>query len=201
VANLRLVLDVVVSPGKLHSAGKARPGFRKILDKLPELQRPALVKGDCGFGNDLLIIELESRRQPYLFKFKQTLGVKKLLACQFERKDWSTPGPADQGWSAVEDTLKLSGWDKARRVTVLRWAAKTDLALSRKVKRVQGSLPQLGEQIELLMPDKDLQVWAYAVLVTNSAHPQAAFGQLSRDRADCEDLGFCGNGFDELNNQ
>jgi hypothetical protein len=83
----------------------------------------------------------------------------------------------------------------------LRRAAKTDLALSRKVKRVQGSLPQLGEQIELLMPDKDLQVWAYAVLVTNSAHPQAAFGQLSRDRADCEDLGFCGNGFDELNNQ
>jgi hypothetical protein len=114
VANLRLVLDVVVSPGKVHSAGKARQGFRKILDKLPELQRPALAKGDCGFGNDLLIIELESRRQPYLFKLKQTLGVKKLLACQLERKDWSTPVPAGQGWSAVQNTLKLSGWDKAR---------------------------------------------------------------------------------------
>jgi len=45
------------------------------------------------------------------------------------------------------------------------------------------------------MPDKDLQVWEYAVLVTNSAHPLAAFGQLYRDRADCE------NGFDELKNQ
>jgi len=67
--------------------------------------------------------------------------------------------------------------------------------LSRKVKRAQGLLPQLGEQIELLMPDKDLQVWEYAVLVTNSAHPLAAFGQLYRDRADCE------NGFDELKNQ
>jgi hypothetical protein len=122
-------------------------------------------------------------------------GVKKLLARQFAREDRSTPGPADQGWSAVEDTLKLSVWDKARRVIVLRRAAKTDLALSRKLKRAQGSLPQLGEQIELLMPDKDLQVWEYAVLVTNSSYPLAAFGQLYRDRADCE------NGFDELKNQ
>lgn len=195
VANLRLVLDVVVSPGKEHSAGKARAGLMNILDKLSDQQRPALVRGDCGFGNDPFIIELESRSQPYLFKLKQSVGVRKLLARQFAREDWSTPGPADQGWSAVEDTLKLSGWDKARRVIVLRRAAKTDLALSRKVKRAQGSLAQLGEQIELLMPDKDVQVWEYAVLVTNSAHPLAAFGQLYRDRADCE------NGFDELKNQ
>jgi hypothetical protein len=45
------------------------------------------------------------------------------------------------------------------------------------------------------MPDKDVQAWEYAVLVTNSAYPLAAFGQLYRDRADCE------NGFDELKNQ
>ena len=35
---------------------------------------------------------------------------------QFARKDWTTPGPSDQSWSAVEDTLKLAGWDKARPV-------------------------------------------------------------------------------------
>lgn len=45
------------------------------------------------------------------------------------------------------------------------------------------------------MPDQDVQAWEYAVLVTNSAYPLAAFGQLYRDRADCE------NGFDELKNQ
>jgi hypothetical protein len=73
--------------------------------------------------------------------------------------------------------------------------SKTDLALSRKVKRAQGSLPQLGEQIELLMPDKDVQAWEYSVMVANSVHPLRTFGQLYRDRADCE------NGFDELKNQ
>lgn len=71
----------------------------------------------------------------------------------------------------------------------MRPAVKTDLALSRKAKN------EPGEQIELLLPDKDVQAWEYAVLVTNSAHALDAFGQLYRDRADCE------NGFDELKNQ
>lgn len=197
VANLRLVLDVVVSPGKEHSAGKARPGLIHLLEQLPPDQRPTLVRGDCGFGNEPFIAELEERSQPYLFKLKQTPGVKKLLGRQFARDDWSTPGPADQGWSAVEDTLKLSGWDKTRRVIVLRRAVKADLALSRKTK-ADSDAPQLsqwGEQIELLMPDKDIQAWEYAVLVTNSTYPLGVFGQLYRDRADCE------NGFDELKNQ
>jgi len=189
VGNLRLVLDVVVSPGKEHSAAKARPGLIGVLEKLTPQQRPALVRGDCGFGNEPFIAELENRAQPYLFKLRQTVGVKKLLARQFARDDWSTPGPSDQGWSAVEDTLKLSGWDKSRRVVILRRAVKADLALSRKTKN------EPGEQIELLMPDKDVQAWEYAVLVTNSTYALDAFGQLYRDRADCE------NGFDELKNQ
>lgn len=189
VANLRLVLDVVVSPGKEHSAAKARPGLIGILDKLPAEQRPALVRGDCGFGNEPFIIELEEQGQPYLFKLRQTQGVKKLLTRQFARDDWSTPGPSDQGWSAVQDTLRLSGWDKARRVVILRRAVKTDLALSRKTKN------EVGEQFEILMPHDDVQAWEYAVLVTNSTYPLETFGQLYRDRADCE------NGFDELKNQ
>jgi hypothetical protein len=164
-------------------------GLMGVLDKLDAPQRPALVRGDSGFGNEPFIAELEERAQPYLFKLRQTAGVKKLLTRQFARDDWSLPGPSDQGWSAVEDTLKLSGWDKARRVVILRRRLKTDLALSRKTST------EVGEQIELLMPDKDVQAWEYAVLVTNSTYALDAYGQLYRDRADCE------NGFDELKNQ
>ena len=195
VGNLRLVLDVVVSCGKQHSASSARPGLMHLLEQLSPEQRPQLVRGDCGFGNEPFIAELEKSGQPYLFKLKQTAGVKKLLARQFARDDWSTPAPSDQGWSAVEDTLKLAGWTQARRVIILRRAVKSDLALSRKKAKASSDYPCLGEQIELLMPDQDVQVWEYAVLVTNSAYPLATFGQLYRDRADCE------NGFDELKNQ
>jgi len=179
VAYLRQVLDVVVSPGKEHSAGKVRPGFIHVLGQLSPEQRPKLVWGDCGFGNEPFIAELGEANQPYLFKLKQSVGVKKLLTRQFAREDWSTPGPADQGWSAVEDTLKLSGWTQARRVTLLRRVVKADLAPSRKAKS-SGYRPQLGEQIEFLMPDQDVQAWEYAVLVANGAYPLAAFSQLDQ---------------------
>jgi Transposase DDE domain group 1 len=204
MSNMRLVLDVVVANGKDHSAAKARPGLIDVLERLPTEQRPALVRGDCGFGNEPFIAELESRGQAYLFKLRQTAGVKKLLTRQFSRTDWSARTPSDQGWSAVEDTLKLSGWDKARRVIVLRREVKADLALSRKIKpkhkakpgsKSESTVGKFGEQVEILMPDNDMQLWEYAVLVTNSDFELGAFAQLYRDRADCE------NGFDELKNQ
>src|ERR1700681_2686139 len=186
VGNLRLVLDVVVSPGKQHSSMHARPGLSAVLDSLSREQLPALVRGDCGYGNEPFIGELEDRSQAYLFKLRQTKGVQRLLARQFAREDWSTPGPCDQGWSAVEDTLRLAGWDKSRRVVILRRVTKSDLALSRKTN---------DEQIELILPGEDVQLWEYAVLVTNSSYPLDAMAQLYRDRADAE------NGFDELKNQ
>ncbi len=186
VGGLRLVLDVVVCPGKQHAAAHARPGLNEILDSLNPEQLPAWVRGDCGFGNEPFIAELEQRGQPYLFKLRQTGGVKKMLVRQFERDDWSAPGPSDQGWSAVEDTLKLAGWDKSRRVVILRRAAKPDVALTRKAP--EG-------QLELLLPQQDVAVWEYAVLVTNSSYPLESMAQLYRDRADAE------NGFDELKNQ
>lgn len=199
VGNLRLVLDVVVSPGKSQSSAQARPGLEAVLDQLSTDEMPALVRGDCGFGNEPFIAELERRKLKYLFKLRQTKGVKSLLTRQFRRDDWSQPGPADQGWSAVEDTLKLTGWDAARRVVILRRQMKADIALSRKVDATTdadgGLLGESGEQIELLMPDPDVKAWEYAVLVTNSEYRLEAIAQLYRDRADAE------NGFDELKNQ
>jgi hypothetical protein len=200
VSHLRMVLDVVVSPGKQHTAAHARPGLSDVLDSLNKEQLPALVRGDCGFppqrqrpvagdpgfGNEPLIVELENRGQSYLFKLRQTSGVKKMLRRQFARKDWTMPGPSDQGWSAVEDNLRLAGWDQSRRVVILRRAAKSDVALTSN--SAEG-------QMELLLPDQDVEVWEYAVLVTNSGYALESMAQLYRDRADAE------NGFDELKNQ
>jgi hypothetical protein len=49
--------------------------------------------------------------------------------------------------------------------------------------------------MELLLPDQDVELWEYAVLVTNSGYALESMAQLYRDRADAE------NGFDELKNQ
>jgi hypothetical protein len=37
----------------------------------------AAKQGECGFGNEPFITELEERAQPYLFKLRQSVGVKK----------------------------------------------------------------------------------------------------------------------------
>jgi len=66
VCRVWLVLNVVVSPGEEHSSAKARPGLMGVLEKLTPQQRSALVRGDCAFGNELFITELEDRSQPYL---------------------------------------------------------------------------------------------------------------------------------------
>ena len=185
VGNLRLVLDVVVSSGKQSHSPYTQPGLIALLDSLKPAQYPAMVRGDCGFGNDPFIKELESRNQRYLFKLRQTKGVQKLLQKQFQRKDWTESGIADQGWSAVEDTVKLSSWDCARRVVILRRPVKQELALTRRIKK----------QMELLLTDEAIQAYEYAVLVTNTEYDLHSIAQLYRDRADCE------NGFDELKNQ
>ncbi len=89
----------------------------------------------------------------------------------------------------MEDTIKLSGWQQARRVVLLRRPIKVDLALSQ---QVPG---QAGEQVELFFPGKDTRTWEYATLVTNSTYEPQTIAQLYRDRADAE------NSFDELKNQ
>jgi hypothetical protein len=184
IGNVRLVLDVEVKNGKAHAPQHGLPRLRALLEALPPEQRPALVRGDCAFGNDRVMAEMEDLEQSYLFKLRQTAGVKRLIERLWSRRDWQAVG---HGFDAVEAELQLAGWRRARRVVVLRRRVKDPLL---------AEVTAQGQQT-LLFADTsdDLKLWEYAVLVTNTDHPREAVGQLYRDRADCE------NGFDELTNQ
>lgn len=183
VGDLRLALDVEVSGGKSHTGSHALPGLTRLLEELPPEQRPFLVRGDCGFGNDTILRDMESHGQRYLFKLKQSKNVRRLLARQFQRHDWINAG---QGWESVEDEVRLAGWEKPRRVVILRRLFRKDLALAKRKDR----------QVDLLFPEfSDTVCYEYAVLVTDTSADPAAIAQLYRDRADSE------NGFDEMKNQ
>lgn len=54
VGNLRLVLDAVLSSGKQHTSGHAKAAIARLLDELGD-KTPALVRGDCGYGNEDVI--------------------------------------------------------------------------------------------------------------------------------------------------
>jgi hypothetical protein len=191
VGNLRLVLHAQLQAGKSHSAKHGLPGLKSTITKLAPALRPQLVRGDCGFGNDTVMCEMEAMDQPYLFKLKQSKGVKQLVQRQWSN-NWSDVG---QGWEACEATLQLMGWERSRRVFVMRRAVRMDVLIERAAKRGRKrNSPQQGQLnfIDKSTPDK---IYEYAVLVSNAEFDIEAMGQLYRDRADCE------NGFDELKNQ
>ena len=188
IANVRLVLDAEVQGGKAHAAKHSLPRLISILRALAPEQRPRLVRGDNAFGNQPVMAELEAINQTYLFKLRQSSGVKRLIEKHWSRTDWKEIG---EGYHAVEAELALSGWHRARRVVVVRRAIKDTLVAEKKVSQRQ----KRQQSLIFANPLEPVKLWEYAVLVTNSDYRLEAIGQLYRDRADCE------NGFDELKNQ
>lgn len=186
IANVRLVLDAEVHNGKAHAPRHGLPQLILLLKALAPPQRPRLVRGDLAFGNDPVMGELEGLEQQYLFKLRQSAGVKRLIERLTAHGQWQEVGPGEQ---AVDTTLKLAGWDRARRVVVLRRTVKAPAQThGKRGRREQGLLP-FGASLP------PATCWEYTVLVTHSDYDLAAIGQLYRDRADCE------NGFDEIKNQ
>lgn len=79
VRHLRLVLDVEVHPGKEHAAGHGRSNLWRLWESLPAECRPALLCGDAAYGQEALLKDCEDRGQKYLFRQRQTQGVKQLI--------------------------------------------------------------------------------------------------------------------------
>jgi hypothetical protein len=182
----RLVLDVEVQPGKQTAAHHSLPNLWRWIDERPKGSRPWLVRGDCAFGQDHLMCQAESRNQDYLFKLRMTQKPKDLIKQMEKEGGWVDAG---KGWEGREGALALQGWNRRRRVIILR----------RKIeKTINVAAPVAGFQLFLnwggLFPVQGQQ-YEYAVLVTSLILEVLTVAQLYRDRGDME------NNFDELKNQ
>jgi len=121
VGNLRLVLDVQVNSGKQHTSVHAKAALGRLLDELgngADSRLPALVRGDSGYGNEGILLELERRNQPYLLRLRQTANVQRLVAQQFARTDWSRADNQDARWPRI-GCSSMAGV-KRRRVVIVR---------------------------------------------------------------------------------
>jgi hypothetical protein len=153
-----------------------------------------MLRGDCGYGNELLLSEAQARGLPCLFKLRHTAKVKALVSrAQYGGAAWEEAG---EGWQVMESTLKLSGWSCARRVVLVREApAKAPVGEQARRRRDHlGALPGAEEWPTQSAP------WAgrIAVLVTTldpRAYPAISLARLYRERADAENI------YDELKNQ
>jgi len=188
MAGLRLVVGAEVKAGNEHSGSHSLPGLLKILDELPANRKPKIVRGDCGFGSDTFMVALEERQQPYLFKLRLSKNVKRHIERIFWDAGWSDAG---QGWEGKDGSVRLSGWDAARRVVVLRRPLQGEVLIAQE-DNGQGLLGFIEADRKT---GKRTTGYEYAVLVSNLDHEILSLGQLYRDRADAE------NAFDELKNQ
>jgi hypothetical protein len=188
MAGLRLVVGAEVKAGNQHTGSHSLPGLLKMLDELPAQRRPKIVRGDCGLGAHPIMAALEQRGQPYLFKLKLSKNVKRHIERIFWEAGWSDAG---QGWQGKDGSLKLNGWNKPRRVIVLRRPLQGEVLIAQ-----EDNGQQLLGFIEAdRKSGKRITGYEYAVLVTSLDQPILSLGQLYRDRADAE------NAFDELKNQ
>ena len=186
VRNLRLVLDVEVRPGKEHAAKHGSESLWRLWEELPTECRPALVCGDAGFGNEVLMAGCEARAQKYLFRLRQTVRVKELVGYLMVSTGWTK---ALHGWEGMEGALQLDGWTRKRRVVVFR--RRTSPA------REGASGPSLltGQACLDLGKLAGEECWEHQVLVTNLEDEVLGLCDLYRQRADIE------NAYDELKNQ
>jgi len=185
MANTRLVLDVDVQAGNQSGSGYSMPGLIALIQRLPAGHRPAFVRGDSDWGNDAVMVELETLQQRYLFKVRRTSRVKQLIAKLHGQGGWQR---FDQDWEVKEGVLQLTGWVKERRVIVTRRRLRSDALVLEK---------RSGGQQELAFIDgpEDMRLYEYSVLVTDLSDEPIALMQHYRDRADCENV------FDEIKNQ
>ena len=186
MANTRLVLEVSVQPGDQSHACHSLPELRELLERLPAHCQPRFIRGDCDWGNDGVMTELETMGQHYLFKLKRSKGVKSLISQVHGQGKWTR---FDSDWELKESELQLQGWQHRRRVVIVRRRLNKDTLIG--IEHAKGGQQELA----LVEAPEDMRLFEYSILVTNLDDDLIALMQHYRDRADSE------NNFDEIKNQ
>ena len=184
IGGLRLLVSVDVQGGKAHGARHMAHRIWNWVDALPAACKPALLRGDIGFGNEGYLCECEARELPHLFKIKMSKNVQKtivkLAICQ--KENWQqAPG----GWEVIDTRLKLMGWSRERRTVMMRRPISVNAVRQRPEPDWFPRLPE-GD------PQKKME---YAAVVCSTDLPLDAVPTLYAERADCENV------LDELKNQ
>ena len=206
IGRARISLGVDVRPGKQHSGRWGMKRLWTLIDSLPAHLRPALVRGDVGYGSDTIMCEAESRGITYLFKIRRSTHVKRLFKSIADDIEWQNCG---FGWQSREVALRLDGWERSRRVLFIRRPTEKEVEVIEPKKRGRRKHPSSEdgsvipvtparpkqEEFEFVKDIKGRE-WDYCALVTNDEKMNASMiSQLYRDRGDCE------NNFDEFKNQ
>lgn len=187
MANLRLVLDVEVQAGNQTASSYSLPGLIQLLRRLPAECHPEFIRGDCDWGSDPVMRQLEEMGIDYLFKLKQSNNVKKLIYKHHSEGRWEK---FSHQWEAKESDIQLNTWERSRRVIILRRLLPRDETIL-----LESGSSENGQQcFGFIEGPEDMKAYQYTVLVSSLEVETVELVQHYRDRADCENI------FDEIKN-
>ena len=184
IGGLRLLVSMDVQGGKAHRARHMADKIWAWVDAVPSACKPALIRGDIGFGNEGYLCACEARELPHLFKIKMSKKIQKLTIklASCREATWQS---ASGGWDVIETRLKLMGWSRERRVVVMRRPLSTK-AMRPRHEPDWFSRPLAGD------PQQEME---YAAVVRSADQVLDFVPKLYAERADCENV------LDELKNQ
>ncbi|PCI36611.1 MAG: transposase [Thiotrichales bacterium] len=185
IANIRLILDTVVTDGKSNAGIHSSPRLWELLSSIPRENWPKFIRGDISYGTENIMREAEARGVNYLFKLKCTANVKKVITSMMCKHGWCDAG---QNWEGMESEIQLKSWSDPRRIIIMR----------KRINKQVGIVKETGMKqlsFEFAEIDDKIHAYEYSVLVTDLQDEILTLAQHYRDRADAE------NNFDELKNQ
>lgn len=183
IALLRIVLWVDVLPGDEHAGKRGMMSLWKLLHRLPRNCWPKLIRGDIGYGNQLIMDECEIEGVKYLFRLRITNKIKALV------KSWLRDGSSwkrhPEGWESREGVIQLDGWNRARNILIIR---------KRKTPRQQDKILPSQSEFEFVHSEDDSN-YEYEVLCSNQDESSDSWYPRYRQRSNGENIN------DELKNQ
>jgi hypothetical protein len=165
VAEMRMVANFWLRPGDAHSANNVLQFIESTLHHLGS-KTVGLFRADSGFYIQAVLQLLENKGINYIISARLTQGLQQAII-------------RDSRWIALETGLELAeisyqahGWDKVRRIVIVRQSIK------------RKNAP--GKTLSLFADDPDIQGWRYGAMVTSLSLPALEIWRSYRGRADCE---------------
>jgi len=172
VSDVRMIANYWLRPGNTSATTNYLSFLADTLDRL-EGKKVGLVRMDSGFFSKEIMDELETRGLRYIIACRFNNRIKCALASQGK---WVN---VCDGLDIAESTYHADGWEKPRRIVMVRQDTE-------KRAKAEGKKILKAKQLELFGDVEDFGKYRYSCLVTNLDLPAKAVYDTYRGRADSE---------------
>lgn len=165
IADYRLIANFWLRPGNVYSSNNVLQFLESTLVHL-EGKTVGLLRADSGFFDDAFLSALEVKHIPYIVAAKLTYPLQRTI---YQVSNWWA---LKRGIEIGEIEYQAVGWEKARRIIVIRQSTEDREAP--------------GKSLSLFPDDPAVKGWRYGAFVTDLALPTVEVWRTYRGRADAE---------------